>query len=250
MAADCTENGDRPLFLAAKPQKKGADPIISSTLLLSARWNGMPRIARVVRPECPVHIVQRGNNRGCCFFGDEDYFAYLTYLQRFAARFECSVHAYCLMTNHVHLLVTPQQENSCGQLMKSLGQCYVQHVNRSLTRTGTLWEGRYRSCLVPSDSYVLACYRYIELNPVRAGLAESPEQYRWSSYGANAQGRTDPLLRPHPSYLGLDEEPARRLKLYAGMFDTPIAQPVIDKLLTGRGKRGRPQKKMGSVPIL
>ena len=155
----------------------------------------MPRGARAVLVDHPLHVVQRGINRNACFFADTDYRTYLRYLAEFSTRFSCSVHAYCLMTNHVHLLLTPHTPDACARLMKNLGQCYVQGVNQRLRRTGTLWEGRFHSCLVTAERYVLACYRYIELNPVRAGMVAAPGEYRWSSYRANAEARPDALLR-------------------------------------------------------
>src|SRR3989440_5617612 len=165
----------------------------------------MPRAARIVVPEMAVHVIQRGNNHGRCFFSDVDYLAYLSYLRFFARRYQCSIHAYCLMTNHVHLLLTPHAADACALLMKYLSQCYVQRVNKRTGRSGTLWEGRFRSCLVASEHYVLACYRYIELNPVRAGMVSHPADYPWSSYAANSPGKwgLSPFLRskirPWPS---------------------------------------------------
>src|SRR5215467_13960820 len=141
----------------------------------------MPRRARIMLAEVPVHIIQRGHNRDICFFSDRDYKRYLDDLRELAPQFGCAVHAYCLMTNHVHLLLTPQTTDGCGLLMKRLGQCYVQYVNRSYGRSGTLWEGRFRSALVQSERYLLACSRYIELNPVRAAIVRHPSHYRWSS---------------------------------------------------------------------
>jgi len=149
----------------------------------------MPRIARLVFPDVPIHVIQRGNNRSACFVGVLDYRAYLRDLRVYATEFGCAIHAYCLMTNHVHLLLTPDTPKSCAQLMQRLGQCYVQTFNMAHGRSGTLWEGRFHSCLVPTENYVLACHRYIELNPVRAGMVRSPEQYPWSSFAANAAGR-------------------------------------------------------------
>ena len=105
------------------------------------------------------------------------------------------MHAYVLMTNHAHLLVTPERSNSASLMMKHLGQRYVQYINRAYRRTGTLWEGRFRSCLAQNEGYVLACYRYIELNPVRANIVEHPADYPWSSFRANAQGAKDVLIR-------------------------------------------------------
>ena len=130
----------------------------------------MPRRARLAIPCIPWHIIQRGNNRNACFYDNSDYQYFLDPLREQAAKYHCSVHAYCLMTNHVHLLLTPAAHDSASLLMKHLGQRYVQHVNRLYQRSGTLWEGRFRSCLVQENNYVLACYRYIEMNPLRAGM--------------------------------------------------------------------------------
>ena len=138
----------------------------------------MPRRARLSLPGIPWHIIQRGNNRAVCFHAEADYQYYLHYLKEFADKFGCEVHAYVLMTNHIHLLLTPAKEDSAGLLMKHLGQRYVQYVNRTYQRSGTLWEGRFRSCLTQTEDYVLACYRYIELNPVRAGMVMKPQHYR------------------------------------------------------------------------
>ncbi len=156
-------------------------------------------------PDVAVHIIQRGNNRTTCFFSEEDYAGYLFHLGRLASRFGCAVHAWCLMTNHVHLLVTPSAADSCALLMKNLGQRYVQQVNRVRKRSGTLWEGRFRSSLVQSESYLLTCYRYIELNPVRAGMVAHPRDYPWSSYRVNAEGARNGLVTPHFEYLRLGE---------------------------------------------
>lgn len=166
----------------------------------------------------PWHIIQRGNNRTPCFYGEEDYRRYLHLLREMAARFDCAIHAYVLMTNHVHLLLTPGRTDSAGLLMKHLGQRYVQYVNRCYQRSGTLWEGRFRSCLAQNESYVLTCYRYIELNPVRAHMVEHPRDYRWSSYRANAEGLSDVVLRPHPDYLALGPGDPDRLSAYRELF--------------------------------
>ena len=136
----------------------------------------------------PVHVIQRGNNRGACFVDDEDRNFYLFHLARGLGRCGCQLHAYCLMTNHVHLLLTPEGAESCAVLMKHMGQLRSQYFNKRYGRTGSLWEGRFRSCLVQSEGYVLACYRYIELNPVRASLVIHPGDYPWSSHRNNALG--------------------------------------------------------------
>ncbi len=178
----------------------------------------MPRRARLAIPGIPWHIIQRGNNRTPCFYAEEDYRRYLDTLREMAGRFGCAVHAYVLMTNHVHLLLTPSRADSAALLMKNLGQRYVQYVNRCYRRSGTLWEGRFRSCLTQSESYVLACYRYIELNPVRASMVSHPRDHRWSSYRANAEGRADPLVTPNPEYLGLGSTESDRLRAYRQLF--------------------------------
>ena len=212
----------------------------------------MPRAARCVVAGLPLHVVQRGINRSPCFFRDADYAVYLRFLQAFSTEFVCSVHAYCLMTNHVHLLLTPGASDACALLMKKLGQCYVQYVNHNLHRTGTLWEGRFRSCMVNSDSYVLACYRYIELNPVRAGMVAAPGQYRWSSYRVNAEGAPDALIQTHSAYNALSAETLERCGVYKRLCESSPPAMVLDEIrkatrlgvLAGavRRARGRPAK--------
>ncbi|CAB1367271.1 transposase [Denitratisoma oestradiolicum] len=190
----------------------------------------MPRRARILLPSVPVHLIQRGNNRSVCFYADEDYRFYLDHLTEQAAKHGCAVHAYCLMTNHVHLLVTPQRESSLGGMMKGLGQCYVQYINRTYRRSGTLWEGRFRSCLLQEEAYVLACYRYIELNPVRAGIVNHPAEYRWTSYCANAQGEPTPWLTAQSLYLSLGEDDESRLAAYRELFRHELEPGVVDQI--------------------
>lgn len=163
----------------------------------------MPRQARLVAPDIAMHVVQRGHNRAACFREDTDYLVYLTTLSDLLSKTGCALHAYCLMTNHVHLLLTPSMPHSCARLMRDLGQRYVQYFNRRYERTGTLWEGRFRSCLVDSADYILACYRYIERNPVRAGMVGAASQYRWSSYHGNVGEIENRLLTPHAEFLSL-----------------------------------------------
>lgn len=199
----------------------------------------MPRTARTVLPGVALHVVQRGNNRAACFFTDGDRLAYLRLLLEYSRQAGCLVHAYCLMTNHVHLLLTPSEAGACGLLMKSVGQQYAQHVNRVHGRTGTLWEGRFRSSVAARADYVLACYRYIELNPVRAGLANHPCGYEWSSYRHNAEGQEQSLLAPHPVYSALEDEPESRRRTYRGLFDVPIEGEVLDEIRSA-ARIGRP----------
>ena len=190
----------------------------------------MPRRARLALPNVPLHLIQRGNNRSACFFADEDYRVYLDWLADYAAKTGVRVHAYALMTNHVHLLVSADQAEAPGALMKALGQRYVQYVNRGYRRSGTLWEGRFRSCLLQEDAYLLACMRYIELNPVRAAMASHPADYRWSSYRANAQGETDALLRPHPIYAALGTDSVAQQAAYRELFRHELEPRLVDEI--------------------
>jgi putative transposase len=191
---------------------------------------GMPRRARVILSNTPLHIIQRGNNRQACFFVDEDYRSYLEWLREYADRERCQIHAYVLMTNHVHLLLSGATTQAPGHLMKRLGQRYVQYINRTYARSGTLWEGRYRSCLTQEPAYVLACYRYIELNPVRAGLTEHPGDYPWSSYRSNGQGEPNAVIQAHSVYRDLGRDGASRQQAYRDLFRHALDPGLIDKL--------------------
>jgi putative transposase len=187
----------------------------------------MPRRARLVIPHVAVHIIQRGNNRAACFRIDGDYQIYLLHLRQLSAQLGCAVHAYCLMTNHVHLLLTPPSVDACVALMRNLGQRYVQYFNKRHGRTGTLWEGRFRSCVTESTRYVLACYRYIELNPVRAGLVPAPADYAWSSHRANAGRQTDASLSPHVEFAALGQVAESRSAAYLKFFERNVDPEVL-----------------------
>ena len=197
----------------------------------------MPRRPRILLADHPLHIVQRGINREPCFFADEDYQCYLHWLEEAARDCRCAIHAYVLMTNHVHLLLTPTTLGAPARLMQSLGRRYVQYANRHYRRTGSLWEGRYKSSVVQAESYLLACMRYIELNPVRATMVVDPGDYRWSSYRANGLALPDARLTPHSIYLGLDAEPAFRRNAYRALFhpqlDAEAASEVRQALKLG-----------------
>lgn len=190
----------------------------------------MPRRPRLVLPGVPLHLIQRGNNRQACFFADEDYRCYLEWLAAYAQQTGCRVHAYALMTNHVHLLVSGAESGATGALMKALGQRYVQYVNRVYRRSGSLWEGRYRSCPTQAASYFLVCQRYIELNPVRARMVDHPAEYRWSSYRGNAQGADDALLTPHPVYLALGVDANSRQAAYRALFRCELEPGLLDQI--------------------
>ena len=192
----------------------------------------MPRRARAIFPDLAVHIVHRGHNRERCFFREADFLFYLSNLRELARRYECALHAYCLMTNHVHLLVTPRQRLACARLMKNLAQRYAQYVNRERSRSGSLWEGRFRSSIAQSERYVLACYRYIELNPVRAGMVSAPLEYPWSSHRDNALGDPGPALQPHAQYLALASERAARRNAYLTLFDSALPADTLKEIRT------------------
>jgi putative transposase len=181
----------------------------------------MPRQARLVLPDVALHVRQRGHDGGRCFREDNDYLVYLSNLHELLRKTGCRLHAYCLMTNHVHLLVTPPADGACAMLMRGLGQRYVQYFNRRYDRSGTLWEGRFRSCLVDSASYVLGCYRYIERNPVKAGMVPLVSDYLWSSYAGNAGYVHNALLIPHTEYTALGREQRHRLAAYRELLAQP-----------------------------
>ena len=208
----------------------------------------MPRTARIVVPEVALHIVQRGHDRAACFFEDADYLAYLVALGTYAARFGCSVHAYCLMTNHVHLLATPRDAKGCALLMKHLAQRHAKRINGKNARTGTLWEGRPYSGLVANDEYAIACYRYVELNPVRAGMVEHPSRYRWSSYAANVRADLPSFITPHPAFRALGIDEPRRAAAYQALCEEPLKPQTIGEIrrATHSGHRmGEPRKPRG-----
>ncbi len=175
----------------------------------------MPRPRRVDAPGYPQHVVQRGNNRQPVFFSDGDRVAYLRLLCHHADQQHCRIHAYVLMGNHVHLLVTPDAPGGMSRLMQAVNRAYVRRVNERQQRTGTLWEGRFHSTLVDTERYLLACQRYVELNPVRAGMVVRPGDYRWSSYRANAQGRANALLVPHSAFELIAADVDERRRRYA-----------------------------------
>jgi REP-associated tyrosine transposase len=190
----------------------------------------MPRRARLRVAGLPLHLIQRGNNRSACFYADEDYALYLRHLDELSRKFRCAVHAYVLMTNHVHLLLTPVRKDGPSLLMKHLGQRYVQYINKTYRRSGTLWEGRFRSSIVQEQGYLLRCYRYIELNPVRAAMVKHPRDYPWTSYSANAEGKPSQLLRPHEEYLALGRQDKDRLAAYRALFRSELDTKELEEI--------------------
>jgi putative transposase len=190
----------------------------------------MPRFPRIVVADVPMHIVQRGNDRMATFHCHEDFVCYLAILRDVSRLTGCPVHAYVLMTNHVHLLVTPGDESAPARMMQKLGARYVRYFNHRHGRTGTLWEGRYKSTPVDNGGYFFTCSRYIELNPVRAGMVSDPDEYRWSSFRRNALGASDALVTSHRVYDLLDRTAAKRCLAYASLFAEDIAPDTLDAI--------------------
>ena len=196
----------------------------------------MARLPRIVIPGQPQHVIVRGNNRSEIFRADADYGFYLEKLKAACDKHGCQIHAYVLMTNHVHLLITPEAEQSLAKALQMLGRYYVQHYNYSYKRTGTLWEGRYKATLIDTECYLLTCMRYIELNPVCAGMVSHPSEYRWSSYHCNALGRADDLVTPHLEYHRLDKSAQARQAAYRQLFKHHIAESSVTAIRDATNK--------------
>ena len=193
----------------------------------------MARKPRLAPAGYPQHVIQRGNNRSICFNSESDYIAYISWLKKFSVKYNVSIHAWVLMTNHVHLLCTPDLDNlGVSKMMQALGRMYVRYFNHKYERSGTLWEGRFHSSLVSNDEYLLTVYRYIELNPVRANMVENPVEYKWSSYRINALGTPSSLCSPHPVYSNLGTSESKRLVAYRALFEEALPQAVVEKIQT------------------
>lgn len=229
----------------------------------------MPRRARHYQAGSVYHVYQRGNNKQAVFRDTRDFLYYLFLWQDVSARYKLRVHAFCLMTNHIHFLVTPSVETSISSTMRVVGSSYAGFINKKYERTGTLWEGRHGASLVQTSLYFLKCHRYIEQNPVRANMVRRPQDYRWSSFGENALG-DEGWLTPHPQYLALGETSGERQAKYRELLNGNLidddldlirkamhyCQPVADEafkkelkekhgLEIGHMKRGRPPKNKG-----
>ena len=181
-------------------------------------------------PDVPAHVVQRGHNRDPAFFSDGDYRFYLDCLSRALKRYKVRLHAYALMTNHVHLLLSPASIDGISKVMSLLGQQYGVYVNSTYRRSGTLWEDRHKASIVDAPEYLLKCYRYIELNPVRAGMVRKSEDYRWSSYGCHGLQKPDPLIDDHEIYLGLGETHEARSDQYRALFESALNNSDLDAI--------------------
>lgn len=196
----------------------------------------MARLSRYFLEGQPQHVIQRGNNREPIFAAEMDYLFYLGCLQDAVERYGCEIHAFVLMTNHVHLLVTPETEQSLPKILQSVGRRYVQYFNYTYKRTGTLWEGRYKATLIDSEHYLLTCMRYIELNPVRAGMVGHPGDYRWSSYPFNSRGDDNSLVTAHSIYRRLGRSAATRQSAYRQLFRGHLAKEDVDAIREATNK--------------
>lgn len=196
----------------------------------------MARLPRIYVENQPQHIIQRGNNREPIFADKQDYLFYFECLQKASEIHELHIHAYVLMTNHVHLLASPQRENSVGKVMQSIGRRYVQYFNYTYGRTGTLWEGRYKATLIDSEQYLLTCMRYIELNPVRANMVNHPKDYLWSSYQSNALGVPNEWLKSQQLYRRLGKRPNDRQKAYRALFRNHLSLNTVEDIREATNK--------------
>jgi putative transposase len=176
------------------------------------------------------HVVQRGNNRSVIFESPQDYRFFLRLLADASIHYQLQIHAYVLMTNHVHLLVTPLTAGSIAASMQAIGRCYVPYFNQRNERTGALFEGRYRSTIVGTESYFMTCMRYIELNPVRAGLTNALDSYRWSSYRAHGRRMPDPLVTNHHLYLRLGEHPHDRCIRWRAICESCVSADDLERM--------------------
>lgn len=184
----------------------------------------MARLPRLVVPGQPHHVIQRGNDRQPIFHDEQDYSAFLKWLREAAKIFKIAIHAYVLMPNHIHLLVTPADTVGLGKLMQWVGRYYVPYFNQRYSWVGTLWQGRYRATVIDSEKYFLTCSRYIELNPLRAGMVERPDQYVWSSYVHHAGIKSDPYITDHPLYWALGNTPFQREAAYRELMEQALPQ--------------------------
>lgn len=190
----------------------------------------MPRRPRINLAGYPQHVVQRGHNREACFFAEEDYRFYLHWLRKGAEKYQCDIHSYVLMTNHVHLLITPQRPDSVSRLMQSLGRRYAQYVNRIYRRSDSVWEGRFKASLIQVEDYLLTCYRYIELNPVRAGMVRDPGKYPWSSYRGHGLGQANELITDHALYGALGRLEEERRSAYRALFRAHLEDEALGEI--------------------
>jgi putative transposase len=190
----------------------------------------MARPPRLELPGIPLHVIQRGNNRAACFFGDVDRRFYLKCLAEAARHRKCAIHAYVLMSNHVHLLLTPLEYGAVAAMLQDIGRRYVRVINTIHGRSGTLWEGRYKSSLIDSENYLMTCHQYIEMNPVRAGLADRPEAYPWSSHGHYASGTQNKLITEHALFVSLGSSNTERRASFCSLFEEQLDAQTLKRI--------------------
>ncbi|MCU7937813.1 MAG: transposase [gamma proteobacterium symbiont of Bathyaustriella thionipta] len=196
----------------------------------------MARLPRLNLPGIPQHVIQRGNNHQACFFSEQDYTVYLDKLNEYSKKYKVQIHSYILMTNHVHLLLTPEDSEGVSRLLQSLGRYYVRYINQTYQRSGTLWEGRFKSTLVDSENYLLTVSRYIELNPVRAQMVSHPADYPWSSFKKNALGKNVNLITPHACYQSLGNTDKERQTAYLTLFAQELNDKTLEEIRTTTNK--------------
>jgi putative transposase len=187
----------------------------------------MARLPRLVVPHQPHHVIQRGNDRQLIFRDSDDYTVFLRWLREAAKQFKVAIHAYVLMPNHLHLLVSPSDQNGLARMMQWVGRYYVPYFNRKYERVGTLWQGRYKATVIDSDRYLMICSRYIELNPVRAGMVSAASEYPWSSYAHHVGMKPDPLITDHALYWALGNTPFHREVAYKDLLEQGLAAREI-----------------------
>ena len=190
----------------------------------------MPRKPRFVIPDVPMHVVQRGHSGNPVFIEEADYQAYIKWLKEGAKRYHCAIHAYVLMTNHIHILTTPADTQGVSRMMQYIGRFYVPYINHTYGTSGSIWEGRYKASLVQEENYLLICMRYIELNPVRANMVRYPAQYRWSSFRCNGQGKEDELVTHHPLYKSLGNDKRACAHAYKGLFKARLDKDILNEI--------------------
>ena len=190
----------------------------------------MPRKPRFFLPNVPVHMMIRGNSQQAIFAEEEDYFAYRSWLREASELYDCKIHAYVLMTNHVHILLSADDTRNISKLSQSVGRKYVPYFNHKYGKSGALWEGRFKASSVDSEFYLLACYRYIEMNPVRANMVKDASDYAWSSYHRNANGDTDMTITPHSVYLRLGITKDNRQRAYKALFEKTLSDELVSEI--------------------
>lgn len=190
----------------------------------------MARLPRLIVPHQPHHVIQRGAGQQAVFLDADDYLMFLKYLKEATRQFKVAIHAYVLMPNHIHLLASPADQTGMARMMQWIGRFYVPYFNLKYGRVGTLWQGRYKAAVVDSERYFLVCARYIELNPVRAGLASVPEDYRWSSYQHHVGMRSDPLIAEHALFWALGNTPFAREAAYRQLIEQSISASEVQAM--------------------